>query len=99
VAELMQHDYDVTVRRGQLGDRTVDVLIGQRRSGRGDLPDSMQLWADRASRIIQRAELHWAHDNALILELLPGEPVPAGWYDYQAHCQGEPTVRHIPPER
>ena len=32
VAELMQHDYDVTLRRGVLGDHAMDLLIGQRRT-------------------------------------------------------------------
>ena len=99
VAELMQHDYDVTLHRGALGRHATDLLIGQRRSDREELPATIQLWSERHSRIVQRAELDWEPGNAVILQLLPAEPVPEGWYDYQTHCRGEPTVRRMPPER
>ncbi len=99
VAELMQHDYDVTVSRVQFGPRVADLLQGQRRSARTDLPAVIRLWSDHASRIIQRAELSWAPDNTLALELLPAEPVADQWYDYPAHCQGVPAVQHVPQGR
>jgi hypothetical protein len=99
VAELMQHDYSVTLSRSQLGDRPVDILTGRRRSDRDELPTTIRLWSDIDSRIIERAEISWEPDNALILELLPAEPVPRDWYGYEAHCQGEPSVRRIPDRR
>ncbi|MHB0959509.1 MAG: hypothetical protein ACYC0X_28835 [Pirellulaceae bacterium] len=97
VAELMQHDYDVTLGHGQLGPRAVDLLIGQRRSARSELPATIRLWSDIDSRIIQRAELSWEPNNAIILELTPTGPLPAEWYHYQTHCDGEPAVRRIVP--
>jgi hypothetical protein len=99
VAELMQHDYDVTLHRDRLGRHAMDLLIGRRSSHREDLPVTIRLWSDTQSRIVQRAELEWEPGNAIILELLPAERIPDGWYDYQAHCRGEPTVRHMPRER
>jgi hypothetical protein len=95
VAELMRHDYDVTLSRELLGTRSVDLLIGHRRSARSELPATIQLWADSDSRIIQRAELAWGQDNAIILDLLPDEPVPERWYHYEAHCRGEPKIRRV----
>ena len=97
VAELMRHDYRVTLTRGELGYHPMDILIGQRRGDRPELPASIQLWSDIDSRIIQRAEISWAPDNALILELLPGEPVPDNWYEYRTHCDGEPTIHDMHP--
>ncbi len=99
VAELMQYDYDVTLHRGMLGRHATDLLIGQRRSGRAELPATIRLWSDMHSRIIQRAELDWGPGNAIMLEILPAEPVPEGWYDYQTHCRGEPAVHHMPRAR
>lgn len=58
----------------------------------------IDLWADSDTRIIQRAELRWEHDNAVILDLLPPEPVPQEWYSYQAHCQENPSVHQLPPK-
>jgi len=95
VAELMRFDYDVTLSSGQLADHTMDLLVGKRRSDRPDLPAVIRLWSDVESRIVQRAELSWEPENALLLELLPAETVPDGWYGYQAHCQGEPVIRRI----
>jgi len=96
VAELMEHDYDVTLSRGQLEDRTVDLLVGRRQSASTELPAQIRLWSDIDSRIIQRAELSWGRGNAIILALAPYETVAADWYCYEAHCDGEPTVRRIP---
>jgi outer membrane lipoprotein-sorting protein len=99
VAELMRHDYDVTLHRSRLGRHATDLLVGQRRSHREDLPVTIRLWSDPRSRIVQRAELDWEPGNSVILELLPAEQVPDGWYDHQTHCRGEPVVRHMPQER
>jgi hypothetical protein len=98
VAELMRHDYDVTLSQSQHNQRDVDLLVGNRRSSRSELPAAIRLWADSDTRIIRRAELRWEHDNAVILDLLPAEPVSREWYSYQAHCQENPSVRHLPPK-
>lgn len=96
VAELMRHDYDVALSRVELGNRAADLLVGRRRSARSELPATIRLWSDLDSRIIRRAEIEWGPGNALVLELLPAEPVPEGWYGYRAHCRGEPTVSRAP---
>ena len=96
VADLMQHDYEVTLSRSRFEGGSVDLLVGQRQSERTELPATIRLWADVASRIIQRAELSWGKDNAIILELAPAESIPEAWYCYETHCEGEPTVRRIP---
>lgn len=96
VAELMQHDYGVTLSRSRFEGRSVDLLVGQRQSARTELPTTIRLWADVDSRIIQRADLSWGEDNAIILELAQAESIPEDWYRYEAHCEGEPTVRRIP---
>ncbi len=97
VAELMQYDYEVHLSRVRLDGEAVDLLVGERRSAASGLPMNIRLWADIHSRIIRRAELDWGPGNAIFLELTSGEPVPRQWYDYSAHCVGEPIVRHIPP--
>lgn len=96
VAELMQHDYEVELNRGQGANRAIDLLVGRRRNDESDLPETIRLWSDRDSRIIQRAELRWRPDNAIIMELVPSEPLPTTWYEYQTHCDGAPAVRRIP---
>jgi hypothetical protein len=97
VAELMRHDYDVTLSHDRLGHREADLLMGQRRSSRSELPAVIRLWSDTDSRIIRRAELSWEPSNAIILELVPAEPVSLEWYSYRAHCHGTFAVRRIPP--
>lgn len=96
VAELMQHDYEVKLSRGQLAGREVDLLVGRRRREESDLPVTIRLWSDRYSRIIHKAELRWGGSNAIIMELMRSEPVAADWYEYQTHCDGAPAVRRIP---
>lgn len=96
VAELMRHDYDVTLSRGRHDRRGVDLLTGSRRSAKPELPATIQLWADVDTRIIHRAELRWEPDNAVILELLPDELVPDSWYSYPSHCREDFTVRRLP---
>jgi len=95
VAELMQHDYEVSLSRVWLNGEAVDLLAGQRRSPASELPRTIQLWADAESRIIRRAELSWEPGNVVILELAAAESIPADWYSYSAHCSGEPIVRRI----
>ncbi len=96
VAELMQYDYEVELSRVRLDGEAVDLLVGKRQSTESGLPMNIRLWADVHSHIIRRAELDWGPSNAIFLELKSGEPVPRQWYNYSAHCIGEPIVRHIP---
>ena len=96
VAELMGHDYDVKWSRGQLEGRRVDLLVGYRQTAASELPETIQLWSDVDSQVIQRAELGWGRDNAIVLELEPAEPIAADWYSYQAHGDAHRSVRRIP---
>jgi hypothetical protein len=96
VAQLMQHDYVVTLSRSQQGQHEADLLIGHRRHARSGLPATIHLWADIDTRIIQRAELRWEQEYVLILDLLPDESVPRGWYRYETHCRPDSAVRRIP---
>jgi hypothetical protein len=96
VAQLMQHDYVVTLSRSRYGEHDADLLIGQRRHARSGLPATIHLWADVDTRIIQRAELRWEQEYVLILDLLPDESVPRQWYGYQTHCHPDSAVRRIP---
>ena len=98
VAQLMQHDYVVTLSRSQQGQHDADLLIGHRRHARSGLPATIHLWADIDTRIIQRAELRWEQGYVLILDLLPDESVPRDWYGYQTHCHPDSAVHRIPPE-
>jgi hypothetical protein len=99
VAELMQHDYVVTLSQSRHDQRDVHLLVGHRRHSKSGLPSTIQLWADIDTRIIQRAELRWEQDSVVILDLLPDESVPPEWYSYQAHCHENPAARYVPPER
>jgi hypothetical protein len=96
VARLMQSDYDVTLARGQLRDRTVDLLVGQRRSTRSELPETIQLWSKTDSRVVQRVELRYGNGNTITMAIEPNLTVPADWYSYHAHCGDDPQVRRIP---
>jgi hypothetical protein len=96
VARLMQSDYDVTLARGQLRRRTVDLLVGHRRSTRTELPEVIQLWSEPDSRVIQRVELHYGNGNAITMSIEPNLAVPADWYSYQTHCDADHQVRRIP---
>jgi hypothetical protein len=96
VARLMQSDYEVTLTRGPPRDRTVDLLVGQRRSTRSELPETIQLWSETKSRVIQRVELRYGSGNAITMAIEPNLTVPADWYSYHAHCGDDPQVRHIP---
>jgi hypothetical protein len=96
VAELMQYDYELELTRVRLDGEAADLLVGRRRSSAIELPERIRLWADADSRIVRRAELAWDPANAVIFELAPEESVPADWYSYSAHCNGEPIVRRIP---
>jgi hypothetical protein len=96
VAELMQHDYDVTLQQSTHKGQPVDLLEGIQSSIAQQLPECIRLWADPETRAILRAELTWGPGNYLVLELNKDKSVPAQWYSYLTHCDGEPQVRHIP---
>ena len=99
--ELMQHDYEVTLDVDKLHGGHVDVLVGRLRDEIKGLPDTIRLWSDRDSRIIQRAELEWKRGeerspaNMVVLELLATEGVEADWYDHQAHHPPDRPLHRI----
>jgi hypothetical protein len=92
VAELMQHDYEVTVQSGmQHGQQAVDELVGKQKSGNRELPDTIRLWSGAESRIIHGAQFVWENDketsqpSTLVFELVDAEVVPENWYNLEAH--------------
>jgi len=99
--ELMQHDYEVTLDVDMLHGGRVDVLVGTLRDEIKGLPDTIRLWSDRDSRIIQRAELEWKRGeerspaNMVVLELMATERVGADWYDHEAHHPPERPLHRI----
>jgi len=99
--ELMQHDYDVTLDEDTRHGKRVDVLVGALRDKAADLPDTIRLWSDKDSRIIERAELRWGRKldrpqaGAIVLELMAAERVPVDWYEHQAHHPGDQPLRRI----
>jgi hypothetical protein len=99
VAEMMQHDYDVSLSQAVLDGDTMDFLVGRRRAvaeaETANLPREIRLWAEVPSYMIRRAELVWAAENAIVLESVPAETVTVDWYDYPAHCDSAPVVRWI----
>jgi len=99
--ELMQHDYEVTLDADTRHGKRVDVLVGTLRDKGADLPDTIRLWSDRDSRIIERAELRWGRNagrsqaSAVILELTAAGRVAADWYEHQAHHPADQRLRRI----
>jgi hypothetical protein len=92
VAELMQHDYHVSVNSGvQHRQQAVDELVGIQTSGNKALPDTIRLWSGAESRIIHGAQFVWENDkeksqpSTLVFELVDAEPVPENWYNHEAH--------------
>lgn len=99
--ELMQHDYEVVLEEDTRHGRRADVLVGELRDKGADLPSTIRLWADKDSRIIERAELHWGRQpdrsqaNVIVLELMAAERVPADWYEHRAHHSSDRSLRRI----
>ena len=103
VVQLMQHDYEVTVRSGlRHGQQTVDELIGTHKGGSTELPDTIRLWSGAESRIIHFAQFIWGNEkeksppNTLVLELVDAEDVPEDWYGHEAHHSTDRPLRRVP---
>jgi hypothetical protein len=92
VVQLMQHDYQVTVNSGlRHGQQVVDELVGKRKSGNTELPDTIRLWSGAESRIIHFAQFIWGNEkeisppNTLVFVLVDAVVVPTDWYRHEAH--------------
>jgi len=101
--EMMRHEYEVTLEEVTRDSRRLDLLVGELNNPSLDLPDTIRLWADGDSRIVERAELEWRrpHEqspaNMVILELLAAEDVGAEWYEHEAHHASGRPVNHVLP--
>lgn len=99
--ELMRQDYEVRLDDRTRHGRRVDLLVGELKNENWDLPNTIRLWSDKESRIIERAELEWRrpHErspaNMVILELIATERVGADWYEHEAHHPSGQPLHHI----
>lgn len=99
VVQLMRHDYELEVYRQQHAGRAIDAIVGTLRRDRRHLPDTISLWADADTRIIERAQFAWGPGNTLTLQLTHAERLPGNWYEHAAHHDGQRGVRHVRRER
>jgi hypothetical protein len=105
IVELVQHDYDVVVRRGTHEDPLrLDELSATRRPADADLPASIRLWFDPDTKIVHSVELagsvagRESPRHGLRFVLAPAAPVADDWYRHATHHLGDRPVRRISEE-
>jgi len=103
---LLVDEYDLTlIADGSAGGPSANSwqhVRGVQRTGSTELPQSVELWADRQTGVAHRLELNWnlADDEAglehVTIELVGEAPQDDSWYDASAHLTILPTLPRSP---